>query len=66
MTELTDADLDQIHGGAGTGVGTAATAQGGGLDAPVFNAFPAIVQASAETGITPVGHGTITASSAQG
>ncbi len=62
MREITDAELDQVCGGAGTGIGTADIVQGGPVeDTPVENARPAIGRATSNSGIFPVGHGTITA-----
>lgn len=72
MIELTDAELDQVAGGAppsGGGVGTAFFAQGGDLNnpdrtLPVFNAFPGLSIAAGNSPRPeeqPPGHGQVTA-----
>ena len=65
MRELTDAELKQISGGqTGGGVITAFTAQGGGPDAPVLNAFGGLFTANTQPGPNPPGHGQVTAAAA--
>jgi hypothetical protein len=64
LVPLTDAQIDQVAGGqmpepTGTGVGTAELT--GGSEAVRDAAFPAIGLATTQSGIFPVGHGTITA-----
>jgi hypothetical protein len=61
---LTEAELDQVRGGAvGQGVATAITT-GGTTD--VLNAVPGIANSTTQSGLVPTGHGQITATAAQG
>ena len=70
MIELTDAELEQVHGGVSTGVGTAYLAQGGTLPrdrdpttivVPADHADAGFLHSIPQSGIVPTGHGTITA-----
>jgi bacteriocin-like protein len=63
MHELTDAQLDQVSGGQ-TDQGVATAFVEGGA-AEVLNAFPGLLNATGKSGVTPPGHGTITAASVQ-
>jgi hypothetical protein len=59
---LTEAELDQVRGGAvGQGVATSFT-EGG--TANVLNAFPGLLNSTTESGLNPTGHGQITAGAA--